>query len=144
MKKTIVLVLMVWLGVFIRPGLADECAQGEHTHIWITPQLLKPGVPVRIMAVSTEAPITEIQVTGPQGETRDLPLTNNSGGLPWSAWAEIEFVDSGRHQVEAQTIGWTMACRELTLGSDTREPDNGTRPMKPSMRPGSSGCLTAR
>nr|WP_321466054.1 hypothetical protein [uncultured Desulfobulbus sp.] len=122
MKKTIVLVLMVWLGVFIRPGLADECAQGEHTHIWITPQLLKPGVPVRIMAVSTEAPITEIQVTGPQGETRDLPLTNNSGGLPWSAWAEIEFVDSGRHQVEAQTIGWTMACRELTLGSDTREP----------------------
>ncbi|MDD2464227.1 MAG: hypothetical protein PHI97_09535 [Desulfobulbus sp.] len=120
MKKAITLVIMVWC-LFGQLGLADECVQGEHTHIWVAPQMLKPGIPVRLMAVSTQAPITEIQMTDPQGETRELKLTANTGGLPWSVWAELDPLESGLYRFEAQTIGTTMACRELALGADTRE-----------------------
>ena len=89
MKRAIILVMMV--GCLLgRTGLAEECVQGEQTHIWIAPQPIKPGVPVRIMAVSTEAPITEVLVTNPQGKTEALDITVNTGGKPWSAWLEID------------------------------------------------------
>lgn len=119
MKKAIVLVLTVCC-LCGRTGLAEECVQGEQTHIWIAPQVLKPGVAVRIMAVSTEAPITELLVTHPQGQTEAFDITNNTGGKPWSAWVELDPLESGRYQIEAQTIGATLACRELALGETVR------------------------
>ena len=121
MKRAIILVMMV--GCLLgRTGLAEECVQGEQTHIWIAPQMIKPGVAVRIMAVSTEAPITEVLVTNPQGKTEALDITVNTGGKPWSAWLEIDPLESGRYQVEAQSIGAALACRELALGETPRKP----------------------
>lgn len=121
MKKAMVLVMMVWFALVGRTGCAGECARGEHTHIWVVPQVIRPGNPVRIMAVSTEAPITEMLLTDPQGETHELNTTANTGGMPWWVMTEIDELGSGPYRIEAQTIGTTLACRELVLDDDTRE-----------------------
>lgn len=83
MKKTIVLVLIVWC-LLGRIGLAEECVPGEQTQIWISPQLIKPGVPIHIMAVSTEAPITELLLTSSEGQAEAIDITVSTGGKPLS------------------------------------------------------------
>lgn len=121
MKKTIILVVMAWC-LLGRIAMAEECVQGDQTQVWINPQVMKPGVPVRIMAVSTETPITELLITNPQGQTEALDITISTGGKPWSAWAEIDPLESGIYQVEAQSIGAALACREFALSESPRRP----------------------
>ena len=122
MKKCMCLAMLILSGLLGWNGFVFACAQGKTTHIWVAPQAIKAGVPVRIMAVSTGSPITEMLLTGPQGETTVLPATVGTGGMPWRATAEIDpLPDNGRYRVEARTNGETLACRELSHGMHVRE-----------------------
>lgn len=120
MKKSIFLAMIVLSGLFLQTGFAADCVQGENTHIWITPQVVKAGTPVKIMAVSTAEPLTNLRLTNPQGETRLVAATANTGGLPWHITAEIDPLGSGLYQVDVQASGRSLACQSIANGYNTR------------------------
>jgi len=121
MKRAISLAMIVLSGVLSQAGFASDCVQGEATHIWIAPQVIKAGAPVKIMAVSTAGPITDVLLTDPQGETRVLAATANTGGMPWHVTAEIDPLGNGDYQVEVQANGNPLACRKIAHGYTSRE-----------------------
>ena len=84
MKILIYLVMILLSGVINQDGFASSCAQGDATHIWIAPQVVKSGIPVNIMAVSTSEPLTELLLIDPQGARQPLETTDQYG---WNALA---------------------------------------------------------
>ncbi|MCL2790263.1 MAG: hypothetical protein FWD79_06420 [Desulfobulbus sp.] len=121
MKKFICLVAIIFSGVLGRNGWASDCVQGEATSLWFAPQVIRAGVPVRIMAVSTAGPITRIVLTDPQGIARDLPVAASAGEMPWWNTVEVDpLPDSGHYRVEAWTGDGSQACREIFHGANTR------------------------
>lgn len=120
MKKAICVVIIIISGLLQHTGFAADCVQGETTRIWITPQVVKAGTPVRIMAVSTTEPLTNVLLTNPQGETQMVPATVNTGGMPWQITAEIDPLGSGLYQVQVQANGRSLACLSIANGSNTR------------------------
>jgi hypothetical protein len=113
---------MIVLGGMFGPScFASDCVQGEATHIWVAPQVIAAGTPVRIMAVSTAEPLTEVVVIDPHGESRLLAATASTGGMPWHITADIDPLDSGPYQIEVRANGNTRACREIANGTNTRE-----------------------
>jgi len=114
---------MILLGALLGQGaFAADCIQGEATRIWVVPRAIKPGVPVKVMAVSTASPIAGMFLTDPQGATRDLPVTVSTGGMPWWGIVEIDHLpDSGHYQVEARANDDSSACQELYLDAVNRD-----------------------
>lgn len=112
------MILLSW--VISQAGFASSCMQGDQTHIWISPQVVKAGIPIKIMAVSTSGPITELLLTDPQGATQALEATGNTDGMPWHLTAQIEPLGNGQYQVEAKTHGKSLACREIFTGENGR------------------------
>jgi len=121
MKTPIFLAMIVLSWGISQAGFAASCVQGENTHIWIAPQVVKAGMPVKIMAVSTSEPITELLLIDPQGETQALKTTANTDGMPWRLTAQIDLLGSGRYQVEVKAHGNSLACREIFNGDNGRE-----------------------
>ncbi len=113
------MILLGW--IFSQAGFASSCVQGDQTHIWIAPQVVKAGTPVRIMAVSTSKPLTELLLIDPQGETHALKTTANTDGMPWRLTAQIDPLGSGHYQVEVKAQGKSLACREIFNGDNGRE-----------------------
>jgi len=115
--------IAVFLGAWLsQPAFAADCLQGEATHIWLVPQMIKPGVPVRVMAVSTTGPITEISLIDPQGTSTPLTATLSSDGIPWWSAATIDpLPGNGHYRVEARINGDAAACQEMYLGAASRE-----------------------
>lgn len=120
MKKAICIAIIIITGLLQHPACAADCVQGETTRIWINPQVVKAGVPVKIMAVSTTVPLTNVLLTNPQGETQMVPATASTGGLPWQITAEIDPLGSGLYQVQVQANGRSLACLSIANGSNTR------------------------
>jgi len=115
---------LVMIAVVLGLGQAVHgatCEQGEHTHVWIIPRVVQEGTPVRIMAVSTAEPLTELVLTDPQGQRQSLAATASSGGMPWSLTAETEPLESGPYQVEARTQNRSLACRQIGFGENGKE-----------------------
>lgn len=105
--------------IISQASFAFSCTQGDKTHIWISPRVIKEGAPINIMAVSSSQAITELILTNPKGEKRVLNATANDG-MPWHLSAQIGKLDEGRYQLEAKDQDTTLACREISNG------DNGT------------------
>jgi len=121
MKTTLCLaVTLLSLGIS-QAVFASNCVQGKTTHIWIAPQLVKAGSPVKIMAVSTAEPITEVLVTDPQGTTQSLETSAETAGIPWHLTAQLDPLASGRYQIEVKAQGRTLACREILNGAGSVE-----------------------
>ena len=120
MKKAICCAIFVVSGLLFRAGWASDCVQGETTRIWVAPQVVKPGTPVRIMAVSTTEPLTNVLLINPKGETQLVPATANTGGMPWQITAEIDPLNSGWYQVQVQANGRSLACQNIANGFNTR------------------------
>ena len=121
MKIPLSLALIVLSGVISQAGFAASCAQGDKTHIWITPQVVNAGTPVRIMAVSTSEPLTELLLIDPQGVPQPLEITANTDGMPWYVTAQTGPLGSGHYQVEVKANGNSLACREIFNGDTSRE-----------------------
>ncbi len=113
------MILLSW--IISQAGFASGCAQGDKTHIWLAPQVVEAGTPVRIMAVSTSEPLTELLLIDPQGETQALKTTANTDGMPWRLTAQIDPLGSGHYQVEVKALGKSLACREIFNGDNGRE-----------------------
>ena len=120
MKKAICCAIFVMGGLLFRAGWASDCVQGETTRVWVAPQVVKAGAPVRIMAVSTTEPLTNVLLINPKGETQLVPASANTGGMPWQITAEIDPLDSGWYQVQVQANGRSLACQNIANGFNTR------------------------
>jgi hypothetical protein len=121
MKISLYLAVFLLNGLIGQAAFALNCAQGDNTHIWVVPQVVQAGTPVRIMAVSTVEPLTELLLIDPQGAAQPLETTASTGGMPWSATATIEALGSGQHQIEAKAQGKSLACRAIAHGDNPRE-----------------------
>ena len=84
MKILIYLVMILLSGVINQDGFASSCVQGDATHIWIAPQVVKAGMPVNIMAVSTSEPIHRIAV---DRSARCTTNVRNHSQYGWNALA---------------------------------------------------------
>jgi len=97
-------------------ALADNaCLEHCDTQIWVSPLQPKAGAPVKIMAVSTDAPISELELLDHQGQRTALP-GRRRGGPPWSLMSGLEGLDAGDYQVEAGRKGKKVACHPLRIG----------------------------
>lgn len=102
------------------PLFAASCQQGDKTHIWISPRVIKAGTPVKVLAVSSAQPLTDLVLTLPNGQKQRLNVRANSG-LPWSLTAQISQFDGKYAQIEAKSKDKSMACRVIVSGSHTEE-----------------------
>lgn len=103
--------------VCIAHALAEDAAC-EHTgavHIWISPLNPKTGEPVKIMAVSTDGPITALTLVDNQGRRTALQ-SHRRGGPPWSLLSELEEAGEGQYRIEASRAGKLSACHQFTAG----------------------------
>lgn len=123
MNIPLYLAMILLSSVVSQAAFASSCAQGEATHIWIVPQVIEAGAPVKIMAVSTAEIVTELLLIDPQGKTQVLETTTDTDadGMPWRFSAQIGPLGSGHYQIEAKANGNSLACREIFNGDNTRE-----------------------
>lgn len=106
----------------ISPASAEDyfCEESGGTHIWISPLNPKAYERVKIMAVSTDGPLSELVLIDSEG--RRMPLQyRRRGGPPWSLVAALEGIDEGNYRVVADKNGVLSACHPLSIG------DSGTR-----------------
>jgi hypothetical protein len=107
--------LLAWASI---PEVMAEdysCEETGETHIWISPLNPKAEGQVKIMAVSTDGPLSELALIDSQG--RRMPLqSRRRGGPPWSLIATLEWFNAGDYRVIAGQDGKLTACHPLTIG----------------------------
>lgn len=107
--------LLAWAGISVALAEDHSCEETGETHIWISPLNPKADGPVKIMAVSTDGPVSELALIDSQG--RRMPLqSRRRGGPPWSLTAALEGGNEGDYQVVADRDGELTACHPLTIG----------------------------
>ena len=116
--------LLTWASISV--ALAEEysCKETGETHIWISPLNPKAKGQIKIMAVSTDGPVSELALIDSQD--RRIPLeTSRRGGPPWSLSTKLETINEGSYRVVAERDGDLTACHPLTIGgSGTQEKSN--------------------
>ncbi|MGZ8186397.1 MAG: hypothetical protein ACXWTL_08130 [Methylobacter sp.] len=94
---------------------ANSCEETGETQIWISPLSPKADGPVKIMAVSTDGPVSELALIDSQG--RRMPLQyHRRGGPPWSLVAALDGLSEGEYRVVADRDGELTACHPLIIG----------------------------
>ncbi len=107
--------LLALVSISVAQAEDNSCQQIGETHIWISPLNPKVDEQIKIMAVSTDGPVSELALIDNQGQR--MPLrSHHRGGPPWSLVAELAGVDEGHYRVEADRDGKLIACHLLTIG----------------------------
>lgn len=112
---------LIAIASLVSSSVFAACQQGENTHIWLSPHTVKAGAPVKILAVSSAQPVSELVLTLPNGEKQTLKATANTG-VPWTLSATVPALNSGHYQIEAKDKNATLACRPLANGDTGAEP----------------------
>jgi len=96
--------------------MAEEypCEESAGTHIWISPQNPKSGDTIKIMAVSTDGPVTGMALIGGK-ENLTILQTRQRGGPPWSSLGELEGLPEGNYRIAAGRDGQVIACQKLNI-----------------------------
>ncbi|MFA6052844.1 MAG: hypothetical protein WC762_09660 [Methylobacter sp.] len=107
--------LLAWASISAALAGDYSCEETGETHIWISPLNPKAGGQVKIMAVSTDGPVSELALIDSQG--RRTPLqSHRRGGPPWSLVAALEKLNERDYRVVADRDGKLAACHPLTIG----------------------------
>lgn len=107
--------LLAWTNIPAALAEDHSCEESGETHIWVSPLNPKADAPVKIMAVSTDGPVSELALIDSQGGR--IPLQSRSrGGPPWSRAAVLEGLDEADYRVEADRDGKLTACHPLSIG----------------------------
>ena len=115
---TVTLCFLFFLTGFIAPPvLAQEaaCEQLNGTQLWISPLNPKFGAAIKVMAVSTHGPLSELAVIDNQGQ-RTVLQSRRRGGPPWSLVAELAESANGLQRIEVYREGKLAACHDLAVG----------------------------
>jgi len=91
------------------------CEETGDTHIWISPLNPKANQPVKIMAVSTDSPVSELALIDSQGQHKPVQFRRR-GGPPWSMVATLEGINDGDYRLVASRDGKLAACHPLSIG----------------------------
>ena len=113
--------LLAW--VSISAALAEDlsCEESGETHIWISPLNPKADEQVKIMAVSTDSPVSELTLIDSQGRRMSLQ-SRSRGGPPWNQATALEKLSAGDYRLVANRDGKLAACHPLSIGgSGTQE-----------------------
>lgn len=113
--------LLFWIGIPVAAE-AYSCNEDGETRIWISPFNPEPDEQIKIMAVSTDGPVSELTLVDSQGGRRKLLRSRRRGGPPWSRTGTLPGLDKGYYQVLASRNGRLAACRPLVIG------ERGVRP----------------
>jgi hypothetical protein len=107
--------LLAWASISVALAEAYSCEETGETHIWISPLNPKADEPIKIMAVSTDGPASELALLDSQD--RRIPLQyRRRGGPPWSLIAALEGFNEGAYRVVADRDGQLTACHSFTIG----------------------------
>ncbi|MEC4748832.1 hypothetical protein [Methylomicrobium sp. Wu6] len=112
----------------ISSPLAEEpaCEETGGTHIWISPLNPKADRQVKIMAVSTDGPVSRLALINSQGSRTPLQ-SRRRGGPPWSLIAAWEDGGEGDYRVVADDRdGKLAACHPLTIGGPGSQVESKT------------------
>jgi len=113
--------LLAWAGISVALAEDTSCKETGETHIWISPLNPKANKQVKIMAVSTDGPASELTLIDSQGRRKSLQYRRR-GGPPWSLVAALEGFKAGDYRVMASRDDKLTACHPLTIGgSGTQE-----------------------
>ncbi len=96
-----------------------RCEATDATQIWVSPSQPRMGESVKIMAISTEAPVTQLLTIDQQGRRTSLS-TRHRGGPPWTAIAEIESLSTDQTEIVAERNGTAIACHSITASGSTQ------------------------
>ncbi len=114
-QSFLVCLLLLWAGMSVVLGEDNSCAADGETRIWISPLIPKADEQIKIMAVSTDGPVSELALIDHQGRRMALQ-TRPQGGPPWSRIAALQGLVEGYYQVLASRGGRLIACHALTIG----------------------------
>ena len=107
--------LLAWASISMALAEDTSCEETGETHIWISPLNPKADGQVKIMAVSTDGPLSELALIDSQG--RRIPLqSRRRGGPPWSLAAALEVLNEGDYRVVADRYGALTACHPFIIG----------------------------
>ena len=110
------------------------CRESPGTRIWWSPLVPAAGGPLRILVVSEDKRVGDIQVVLP-GEAGRKLATSVRGGPPWSFAAELKPGSPGNLRVELGHAGETIACRRISVQAHGH--------ASPPARPESAGAWRA-
>ncbi|MGR8935179.1 MAG: hypothetical protein ACU837_12430 [Gammaproteobacteria bacterium] len=115
-----VVFFLAWAETSATSAADFPCAESGDTRIWISP--LKPSAEGRIkmMAVSTDGPVSELMLIDSRGRRQSLQ-SRRRGGPPWSLSAAMDELGAGDYRVVAVRHGKLAACRALTVGGSSRQ-----------------------
>ena len=112
-------------------GLADRypsgsgpCTAGDAAWVWATPLAPRPGEPMRIIAVATDAALDQLIVTDPNGARRPVSA-DPAGGPPWSLEGALYPSVAGTYRVDALRNGRFAACAEIPVGGGPTDRGSG-------------------
>lgn len=112
--------LLVAINVPIAVAEGYACDDTGDAHIRISPLNPKADEQIKIMAVSTDAPLSQLAVLDHQG--RRVPLqSRRRGGPPWSLITELGRLNEGQYQIVADRDGRIIACHPLTIGGTDKQ-----------------------
>jgi hypothetical protein len=102
-----------------------SCPVHPAVAIWTSPLAPRHDVPVRVMAVMTDAPADSLVAVGPNGDELPLKATPR-GGPPWSLAATLPSGSTGVYRIEVRRGGERIACRSILVGAGGGgEPSDG-------------------
>ncbi len=107
--------LLAWISILAAQAEDTACEAAGATRIWVSPLNPKINEPVKIMAVSTDGPVSELTLIDNQGQRTPLQ-SRRRGGPPWSLITGLERLNAGQYRVEADQDGKLTACQQLTIG----------------------------
>ncbi len=102
-----------------------RCDTTNAAQIWVSPSQPKIGESVKIMAISTESPVTQLLTIDRQDQRTSLPMRHR-GGPPWTAMAEIESLSSDQTEIVAERNGTAISCHPLTVSSNSQRDRHST------------------
>jgi hypothetical protein len=107
--------MLAWPCIALALAENFTCEENGETHIWISPRNPKADEQIKIMAVSTAGPVSDLALVDNRG--RQMPLqSRHRGGPPWSRAAALEGLTQGEYQIVAEKRENVAACRPLTIG----------------------------
>ncbi|WP_262966794.1 hypothetical protein [Methylobacter psychrophilus] len=114
-------------GASISVALAENysCKETGDTHIWISPLNPKTDEPIKIMAVSTDAPLSDLTLIDSQDQRISLKYSHR-GGPPWSLTGTLERLNEGTYQILAERDNQLTACHTLTIGGANTQKNANT------------------
>jgi len=102
-------------GSLLPSAASAACRQDDQVRVWIAPLRPKPGGPLEVLAVATDAALDQLQVTDPAGQV-SLLRTVDSGGPPWGLGGRLPRPRAGTYRIEALRDGRVAACAEVLVG----------------------------